>query len=246
IAGDYGTALQLQEEEERRRVAESQTLTRDCTVCCEALHPLDFPVRPPSKKCTHLAEVCSPCLQQWIATKIRATIDCPQCTTLLDHEDVRRACSSETFVKYDKFATLAIIDDLHDFHWCLRVGCTAGQEQVGGTSQYMKCHACSFEQCLHHKTEWHRGESCGQYDARIRGQANKTTHDQAELETTRFMQKQQTGSVYKKCPKCKVLIEKNEGCDHTKVLLAMPGDMGGHAERQGQSSRCHLQVQDEL
>ncbi|KAG9948413.1 hypothetical protein KCU85_g5096, partial [Aureobasidium melanogenum] len=220
IAGDYDMALHLQEEEDSRRVAESQTLTRDCAVCCESCHVLEFPVRPPSSHCTHLAEVCSACLQQWVATKIdanaRATIDCPQCTTLLNHEDVRRACRNpETFARYDRFATRAIIDDLRDFHWCLRVGCTGGQEQVGGLG-YMKCHSCNYEQCLHHKTEWHHGESCRQYDARLRNQTERMTHEQEERETTRFMAQQQNSTVWKKCPKCQVLIEKTDGCDQMK------------------------------
>lgn len=225
IAGDYDMALHLQEEEDCRRVAESQTLTRDCAVCCESLHALEFPVRPPSSRCTHFAEVCSACLQQWVATKIdanaRATIDCPQCTTLLDHEDVRRACRNpETFARYDRFSTLAIIDDLRDFHWCLRAGCTGGQEQVGGVLGYMKCHSCSYEQCLHHKREWHHGESCRQYDARLRNQAERMTHEQEERATTRFMNQQQASTVWKKCPKCQVLIEKTDGCDQMECRVS--------------------------
>ncbi|KAH0000559.1 hypothetical protein KCU78_g15311, partial [Aureobasidium melanogenum] len=222
IAGDYDMALHLQEEEDRRQVAESQALTRDCAVCCESLHALEFPVSPPSSRCTHLAEVCSSCLQQWVATKIdsnaRTTIDCPQCTTILSHEDVRRACDPdpETFARYDRFATLAIIDDLRDFHWCLRVGCTGGQEQVGGILGYMKCHSCNYEQCLQHKTEWHHGESCRQYDARLRDQDGKQNHEQEERETARLMAQQQASTVWKKCPKCQVLIEKTDGCDQMK------------------------------
>lgn len=224
IASDYDMALHLQEAEDRRHVVESQAITRDCAVCCESLHALEFPVSPPSSRCTHLAEVCSSCLQQWVATKIdanaRTTIDCPQCTAALNHEDVRRACNPETFARYDKFATLAIIDNLRDFHWCLRVGCTGGQEQVGGIPGYMKCHSCSYEQCLHHKTEWHHGENCRQYDARLQYQAGKQNHEQEERETARFMAQQQASTVWKKCPKCQVLIEKTDGCDQMKCRVS--------------------------
>lgn len=224
ITSDYDMALHLQQEEDRGRAAASQASNRDCAVCCESLHPLEFPVRPPSRKCTHRAQVCSSCLQQWVSTKIdanaRAAIDCPQCTTLLNHEDVLRACNPETFAKYDKYATLAIVNDLHDFHWCLCVGCTGGQEPVGGVLGYMKCHACNYEQCLHHKTEWHRGESCRQYDVRLRDHAEKNNHDQEERETTEFMNKQRINSAWKKCPKCQVLIEKNDGCDQMKCRVS--------------------------
>jgi hypothetical protein len=151
-ARDYVMAVSLQEEEDRRHAAEMQPPSRDCTVCCESLHPLQFPAKPPLSECLHVAEVCFPCLQQWVAARVdanaRAAIDCPQCTTPLSHDDVRRACNFETFAKYDRFSTLTVVDGLQDFHWCLRPGCTSGQEHINRELEYMKCYACDYEQCL--------------------------------------------------------------------------------------------------
>lgn len=69
-ARDYVMAVSLQEEEDRRHVAEMQPPSRDCTVCCVPLHSLEFPAKPPSSECAHVAEVCFPCLQQWVATRV--------------------------------------------------------------------------------------------------------------------------------------------------------------------------------
>ncbi|CAD0085458.1 unnamed protein product, partial [Aureobasidium vineae] len=223
LARDHSMALQLQQEEDSRHAAESQPALRECTVCCESFHPLDFPAKPPSNECTHTAQVCSPCLQQWVATRLdanaRAAIDCPQCTTRLNHEDVRRACNFENFARYDRFATLTVVDSLRDFHWCLRTGCTVVQEHVGGNLGYMKCYSCNYEQCLQHKTGWHSGESCRQYDVRLKDQADSKIRDQEERETARFMNEQQMKTVWKKCPSCQVLIEKNDGCDQIKCKM---------------------------
>lgn len=214
---DYAMAVSLQEEEDRRHAAEPPTPSRDCSVCCDSLHALDFPAKPPSSECAHAADVCFSCLQQWVATKVdanaRAVIDCPRCTTLLSHEDVRRACNFETFAKYDRFAALTVVNDLQNFHWCLRPGCGAGQEHVGGHLGYMQCYACDFEQCLKHKMEWHRDQTCRQYDARIRTDADKRLREQEERETTKFMDEQQIKVRLRKCPdsRCGNRIPEGEG-----------------------------------
>jgi hypothetical protein len=216
---DHAVALNIYEEEaeaNRKHAAKVQPRFRECTVCCESLHPLIFPANPPSLNCTHKSEVCPPCLEQWVSTKIdsnaRSRIDCPQCTTLLTHNDVRRACSPETFAKYDKFALLTVVDKLENFHWCLRAGCSGGQEQYGGLPGYMKCHECDYEQCLQHKTPWHVGESCREYDQRLGDQVEKQQRDREDLQSSGFIDAQIQAAVWKRCPTCRTPIEKSGGC----------------------------------
>jgi hypothetical protein len=119
----------------------------------------------------------------------------------LSHEDVRRACNFETFERYDRFAALNVINSWENFYWCLRPGCTAGQEHISRIPGFMRCPACNYEQCLKHKTKWHRGESCTQYDARVK---NKF-HEQEERESTKLMDEQQSKIRPRECPniKCK-------------------------------------------
>lgn len=211
---DYAMAVSLRAEDDPGRAAELETPSKDCAVCCDSLHPLEFPAKPPSSECTHAADVCFPCLQQWVATKVdanaRAVIDCPRCTTLLSHEDVRRACNFETFAKYDRFTALSVVNDLQNFHWCLRPGCSAGQEHIGGHLGYMQCYACDFEQCLKHKTEWHRGQTCRQYDALTRTQADKLLREQEERGTTKFMDEQQIKVRLRECQRCRNKIPEGE------------------------------------
>jgi hypothetical protein len=219
IARDHDMASLLQEEEDCRRAAESRQPSKECVVCCESVLPLQFPANPPSSECAHSADVCFPCLQQWVATKVdgssRAMIDCPQCTTFLSHEDVRRACNFETFERYDRFAALNVINSWENFYWCLRPGCTAGQEHISRVPRFMRCHACSYEQCLKHKTKWHRGESCTQYDARVK---NKT-HEQEERESVKLMDEQQSKIRPRECPNIKC---KNRIADGQKIPEKCP------------------------
>ncbi|KAI5201139.1 hypothetical protein E4T39_05321 [Aureobasidium subglaciale] len=210
---DRAVAFLIQEEENRRRAAESLPKFRDCTVCCDSFHPLTFPAKPPSSDCTHKSEVCPACLLEWVDTKIkdnaRRAIACPQCTKILSHHDVRRACDPETFESYDKFAMLTVVDEIRDFHWCLRSGCTGGQEVLEASQDYMKCHACDYEQCLHHKMAWHASETCKQYDKRFANQDDKKLRDAEERKTIRYMIEQQAAKGrLRECPKCKNSISR--------------------------------------
>lgn len=207
-ADDHRLAMAMQEEEDTRRAAEAQPQTRECVVCCESLDPLTFPARPPSSECTHRPEVCPPCLQRWVATKVaandRGRIYCPQCVILLNHDDVRRACDHTTFAEYDKHAVLNVVSRMVNFNWCLRAGCDGGQEQDGKTLGYMKCHSCDYAQCLHHRMRWHTGETCKQYDERTNNRHNEKTEEMINNSLlTAYLQK---------CPRCQVVCEKNGGC----------------------------------
>ena len=208
-ADDRRLAMAMQEEEEdTRRAAEAQPQTRECVVCCESLDSLTFPARPPSSECTHRPEVCPPCLQRWVATKVaakdRGRIYCPQCVILLNHDDVRRACDHTTFAEYDKHAVLNVVSRMVNFNWCLRAGCNGGQEQDGKTLGYMKCHSCDYAQCLHHRMRRHTGETCKQYDERTNNRHNEKTEEMINNSLlTAYLQE---------CPSCQVVCEKNGGC----------------------------------
>ncbi|KAG2161955.1 hypothetical protein JADG_001694 [Aureobasidium aubasidani] len=191
-ADDRRLAMAMQEEADTRRAAEAQPQTRE----------------PPSSECTHRPEVCPPCLQRWVATKVaandRGRIYCPQCVILLNHDDVRRACDHTTFAEYDKHAVLNVVSRMVNFNWCLRAGCDGGQEQDGKTLGYMKCHSCDYAQCLHHRMRWHTGETCKQYDERTNNRHNEKAEEMINNSLlTAYLQK---------CPSCQVVCEKNGGC----------------------------------
>jgi len=64
----------------------------------------------------------------------------------------------------------------------------------------MHCKACHFKICTTHKVPFHDGESCAEFDQRMK----------AENDANAWMLEK----VSKKCPGCQCDIEKIEGCEH--------------------------------
>ncbi|OCK79708.1 hypothetical protein K432DRAFT_426286 [Lepidopterella palustris CBS 459.81] len=190
-----------------RREASAQ---QDCIVCVETRSVRHFPNRPPTSSCTHTTQVCKRCLRDWIRSEFKAKvwnqINCPECRSLMLHEDIREFAPPEVFRKYDSLATKAAFEAIPGFRWCTAKGCKSGQVHGAGPEQpIFKCVGCGFRYCVVHNRRWHKGETCAEYDYRTDG-----TQRRAEEMASEKLIKGTT----KKCPGCKWNIEKNYGCDH--------------------------------
>jgi hypothetical protein len=186
-------------------------MTRDCAICTDELFVLDFPVRNATSTCNHPVRSCKGCLNSWLTSELadkgHESLTCPECSKELSYEDVRRALPRETFAMYDRLKTKDALADLPDFAWCLNPKCENGQlneepAQVG----FMRCAACKYEQCLHHRVEWHWHESCEEYDHRVSGRKA----NEEEAKTLAMLE-----NVSKPCPgpSCKWRLQKIDGCD---------------------------------
>ena len=72
------------------------------------------------------------------------------------------------------------------------------------SSPMMRCPKCSKQFCFNCKTsEWHEGSTCEAF------QKWKKENSQGDTKFEEWAKKNT-----KICPKCKVKIEKNGGCDH--------------------------------
>jgi hypothetical protein len=186
-------------------------ITRDCAICTDELFVLDFPVGNATSKCKHPVRSCKDCLNAWLTSELadkgHESLTCPECSKELSYEDVRRALSREAFAMYDRLKTKDALADLPYFAWCLNPKCGNGQlneepAQVG----FMRCAACKYEQCLHHRVEWHWHESCEEYDHRV----NRRKANEEEAKTLAMLE-----DVSKPCPGpgCKWRLQKIDGCD---------------------------------
>jgi hypothetical protein len=72
------------------------------------------------------------------------------------------------------------------------------------------CHRCSFVACTVHNVAFHHGESCAQYDERMREERIllNSVHAQ-EAASARVL-----AWISKPCPGCGINIQKDGGCDH--------------------------------
>lgn len=213
-----------QAEEERRRAERLQdqderlmaelACPRACVCCSDTKHPLDFPARPATARCEHPSQTCTNCMQEWLASEFSSKgcedIHCAECPSTLSYDDMRRLALETTFTSYEKLLTRTALSALPEFAWCLSPTCTSGQLNISdshATENYMDCVSCGYKQCLHHRVEWHKGETCTQYNYRTSGQ--KARDDEA---ATAAM----LDTVSKACPgvKCGWRIQKIDGCDH--------------------------------
>lgn len=140
-------------------------------------------------------------------------VTCPECDEKLDYENMKTLAAPDMFARFDALSTRAVLSTLPDFRWCRAPDCTSGQIHTGSPSKnpIFRCTSCKFAYCVNHEREWHKGETCKQYDARMalsKRSAKLIEEEQASERTIK--------ETTKKCPGegCGASIEKNEGCDH--------------------------------
>ncbi|KAL2827555.1 hypothetical protein BDW59DRAFT_160198 [Aspergillus cavernicola] len=157
--------------QESTNVGKSSRSRSGADACIICLESFSGPVTAPdsiSIACQHPTSVCSTCLAKSIKhdleTKFWDEIKCPECKTLLIHENIERFADKETFTRYDRLSFRHAVSSDKNFIWCL--GCDFGQLHDQGASQPMvRCLNCSIVSCFKHSIKWHDGFTCDEYDA---------------------------------------------------------------------------------
>ncbi|KAJ4984141.1 E3 ubiquitin-protein ligase RNF19B [Stagonosporopsis vannaccii] len=199
------TVSQLLLREPKRQVPRQK---KECVICTDNRCLSHFPSHAPTERCSHKADVCRRCLRQWITTtfaeKVWDEVNCPMCSERLDYEDVREFAPSEIFRKYERLSTNAALEAIPGFYWCLTRGCKSGHAIDPGSCK-LRCMRCKMTYCVEHRTSWHKGETCRQYEYRT----NKQLKKQEENASKKWL-----NDKAKACPGCRRPIEKADGCDH--------------------------------
>ena len=203
---DYVVALKVQEEL-------SQPLEipkRDCAVCDESFL---VPELPALLNCKHPPQTCKTCFQRWISEQLTEKgwnkINCPECKSRLEHEEVKTYAAPDVWEKYDRLSAQSVFASDPNFRWCLTSGCASGQIHEAGLSDpEFTCITCHSKFCIACKVPWHQGETCKEYNYKASGQQAR---DQAVQEAA---SEKAVGKLSKKCPGrgCGYNIEKISGC----------------------------------
>lgn len=176
-----------------------------CRVCLE-----DKPIKP--LPCCKKA-VCEECLKIYLSAQVQlgqVEIKCPitECFEFLEETTVVYNLTHEDSIKYKYFLELGRIDSstkpcpqCKHFTTFKKKGHIPTPSR--SESRYkIQCPTCQFVWCFKCHSPWHEGVNCKEYkkgDKLLRHWASEIEHGQRNAQ---------------KCPKCKIHIQRTEGCDH--------------------------------
>ncbi|XP_059589454.1 E3 ubiquitin-protein ligase RNF217 isoform X1 [Alligator mississippiensis] len=176
-----------------------------CRVCLE-----ERPVQP--LPCCKKA-VCQDCLSRYLGSQVQlgqADIKCPitECNEHLDETTILYNLPHNDIIKYKYFLELSRIDSstkpcpqCKHFTTFRRRGHIPTPTKLENKYK-IQCPSCQFVWCFKCHSPWHEGVNCKEYkkgDKLLRHWASEIEHGQRNAQ---------------KCPKCKIHIQRTEGCDH--------------------------------
>jgi len=183
-------------------------MLNNCVICLNEFDNDNFAIL----ECLH--GFCQECMKKTILMNMdngSVDITCPnvdtnhgRCEHQLTHEEIELFLNdSALFEKYRKIQLNQTLDKASDCAWCPRPGCE--NAMIGDANSAMStCPECQLQFCFSCKTpDWHEGSTCENF------RRWKKENGSADIKYAEWKQKNS-----KDCPKCKVPIEKNGGCNH--------------------------------
>jgi hypothetical protein len=186
--------------------------TRECTVCIIEQSLDQFEERY-SDQCQHFERfVCNTCVYKNTKSALEdmqsTEVVCPEsgCQAVFGYNEVYQVLVKSNnrtlFEFYDRQLTYQRLEQMSEFSWCPYPGCGSGQLNERNTlaQSRVSCIKCKRMICSFHRTKWHTGMTCDEYDRSNLTDDNRT--------------KQWLKKYSKQCPQCKSSIQKIGGCDH--------------------------------
>ncbi|XP_010917468.4 uncharacterized protein [Elaeis guineensis] len=180
----------------------------DCSICMES-KPLfeSFNMR----SCSH--KFCKSCLSQYVAASIQenvTSIRCPglQCMDgVLELELCQPILSKDVF---DQWSDMLCESMIKTKFYCPYGECSflmEGDEGGGEVVTKSECPSCHRLFCARCRVPWHEGIGCEEFQQLGEGERGREDLMLREL-ATRLQ--------WQRCPKCKIYVEKTEGCRFMK------------------------------
>ncbi|KAM8831333.1 E3 ubiquitin-protein ligase RNF217 [Spinachia spinachia] len=179
----------------------AEATAQSCRVCLE-----DKTIAP--LPCCRKA-VCDECLELYVSSQVRAAksyIVCPipECSGSLEEGLVISHLANEDVAKFRYFLELSQLDSsTKPCPQCSRFTSLKGNNPTPSEHKYkIQCDTCQFVWCFKCHAPWHSGVKCRDYrkgDKLLRGWASVIEHGQRNAQ---------------KCPRCRIHIQRTEGCDH--------------------------------
>ncbi|KAL7085387.1 hypothetical protein ACP275_14G279300 [Erythranthe tilingii] len=159
-------------------------------------------------RCTH--SFCYECTISHIISKIQDKaneIPCPaiNCKAVLNSDSCRLMIPQKALVQWDEILCMSLIMDSQKLY-CPFLDCSAlFVNEFGGVLGEIECLVCKRRFCGECKVAWHSDFTCKEFQKVYAKKGGKSDKIVKMLAKKRKWQK---------CPKCKMYVEKAEGCLH--------------------------------
>ncbi|CAD6268782.1 unnamed protein product [Miscanthus lutarioriparius] len=186
------------------------TAVATCKICLDYVPPSH--VHHASRGCAHA--FCTACLSGYISAKTQggriSDVKCPgdgeDCCNVLDPELCQGIISGEAFEAWCAALCMSMVEGAGNFCYCPFNDCSEILvDDRGGDVPGSECPACRRLFCARCRVPWHAGISCAEYGQLAPGDKGK--EDLVVLEMAK-------GEKWKRCPQCKFLVDKRDGCVH--------------------------------
>ncbi|ETO33467.1 hypothetical protein RFI_03643 [Reticulomyxa filosa] len=150
-------------------------------------------------------------LKDGVRSKECVSLPCPayKCNVVIREEYWQKFLAEQhplIWERYQKFCRESFVECNKDFAFCPGKNCDMIYTSSAGIAKEVECKKCGLTFCWACKQEAHFPASC-----EVTRKWNTKNSDEAE-------NLQWILAKTKKCPKCRVPIEKNQGCNHMTVI----------------------------
>lgn len=142
-------------------------------------------------------------MKEWIATSLRSNrfrkAVCPHCQKVLERDEIRRLATKDAFESYVQGTAEKVIESNRNGH-----DESTAEKAIKSNPDFNPC----MEDCENedvHRAKWHPGETCEEYDERVKRQSRQNEASRSTI-----------AEIATKC-KCGAIFEVDEdGCNHLK------------------------------
>ncbi|KAI4879778.1 hypothetical protein NFI96_023230 [Prochilodus magdalenae] len=187
----------------------------ECTICYCPVMPGEGATL---RECLH--SFCRECLKQTILNCTDAEVKCPflddaySCACTLQDREIKTLLSPEEYQKFLELRLSIAESRSENSYHCKTPDC-AGWCIFEDDVNEFTCDICNEKNCLLCKAI-HQNMNCKEYqdDLRIRAE-----NDTAAKKTTEMLEMMLKNGEAMYCPKCKVIVQKKDGCDWICCLM---------------------------
>eukprot|EP00455_Lapot_gusevi_P033531 TRINITY_DN3667_c0_g1_i1.p1 TRINITY_DN3667_c0_g1~~TRINITY_DN3667_c0_g1_i1.p1 ORF type:complete len:508 (+),score=78.56 TRINITY_DN3667_c0_g1_i1:116-1639(+) len=216
------------------QISESETGTFDCPVCTNAVQFADTYIM----ECRH--RFCRQCWANWLRAEMEKGPTaifslCPafKCGDVVPETVFSEFLTPAEFERYNQYALSSFVQGSANIKWCPGPNCGRAVEYPTGGANDVTC-VCGYRFCFACERVAHRPVPCDLVEKWLQKNASESENTNWILANTKI------------CPKCKVPIEKNQGCNHMSCRICKhefcwlcKGDWSDHGSATGGFYKCN-------